>query len=87
MINHLVRDAPAIALDPVPPTGIPDGVGRTYLRLSKDRALLPRLQDKMIANIGPIDVIDVTAGHDAMLSQPAMCAALINRVYASVDYT
>jgi pimeloyl-ACP methyl ester carboxylesterase len=78
VLAHCVRETPALALDRVPAPGIPDQTGRTYIRLSKDRALYPRWQDKMIANLAPVGVRHLASGHDAMISHPEEIADVIN---------
>jgi len=53
---------------------------RTYIKLLRDRALRPRVQDKFIANIGQCDVQTLDSGHDAMISHPAELAAILNAI-------
>jgi hypothetical protein len=53
-------------------------VPRTYIKLLRDRTIRPAQQDRMIANLGDAHVLQLDAGHDAMLSQPAELAALID---------
>lgn len=78
VLEHCVPEAPAIALDRVPTTGLPDRTTRTYIRLSKDRALYPRWQDQMIANLAPVDVCHVASGHDAMFNHAEELAEIVN---------
>lgn len=83
VLAHCVPETPAIALDRVPAAGIPDETARTYIRLSKDRALYPRWQDRMIANLAPVDVYHLAGGHDAMISHPEEIADIINHAVKS----
>jgi hypothetical protein len=53
-------------------------VPRTYVRLLQDRSLTLETQDRMIANLEPCDVVDLDAGHMAMITQPEALAALLN---------
>jgi pimeloyl-ACP methyl ester carboxylesterase len=85
VLRHCVRETPAIALDRLWGTTCPDTIGRTYVRLSRDRALWPALQRRMIANIAPVDVVTINAGHDVMLSRPDACARLINEVIDNIS--
>jgi len=62
--------------------GLPAGIPKTYIVLSKDRALLPAKQRRMLRNLGELEVAELAAGHNAMLTRPKELAALLLR-YAS----
>jgi pimeloyl-ACP methyl ester carboxylesterase len=79
VLDRCVPDAPWTLLDRVSQGGVPRGVGRTWVRLTKDRAIPPRIQDRMRSNVEPATVIELAAGHDAMISKPVELAAIINR--------
>jgi pimeloyl-ACP methyl ester carboxylesterase len=82
VLQGCVRETPAIALDRVWGETCPDSIGRTYVQLSRDRALWPPFQRRMIANIEPVEVLTIDAGHDVMVSRPEACAEIINSVVA-----
>jgi len=46
--------------------------------LLRDESLTPATQEQMAANLGATDVIDLSAGHTAMISQPEKLAAILN---------
>ncbi|SFK66213.1 alpha/beta fold hydrolase [Lysobacter sp. cf310] len=52
----------------------------TYLRLLRDRSLVPARQDAMIARLPQARVRDLDAGHLAMLSAPAQVAELLTGI-------
>ena len=83
VLDRCVPDAPHILLDRTPHSGLPSTVGRTWIRLTKDRAISPPVQDRMRSNVTPVDVVEIAAGHNAMISQPESVAAVINRVAAA----
>ena len=57
---------------------VPEDLPRTYVRLLQDASLTVATQDQMIANLGGAEVVDLDAGHMAMISQPAALASLLN---------
>ncbi len=68
VISRCRPDRPAMDLTKVE-TPVPD-VPAVYVRTTLDQALTPREQAHMIARLNAPHVIDVEAGHLAMLSQP-----------------
>lgn len=58
--------------------GLERGVPCTYVKLLSDATLSPELQDQMISHLGGADVVELDAGHDAMVSRPEALAAVLN---------
>ncbi len=48
-----------------------------YIKLTGDAALPPHVQDNAIAAIRPDQVVEITSGHVAMVTQPSKLAAAI----------
>ncbi len=42
--------------------------------------MVPAKQDRFVANLGGADVVDLDAGHMAMISRPAELAAILDRL-------
>lgn len=63
----------------------PDVVPRTFIKLSQDRALPPKLQDQLIRNLGECDVLTLDSGHNAMISHPRELAAVLNGLASNVS--
>jgi pimeloyl-ACP methyl ester carboxylesterase len=84
VLSHLVPEAPGILGEAVSRKDLPpaDVVPRTYVKLLRDHALRPKLQDRLIANLGRCHVRTLDAGHDAMISQPAALAAILDDIAA-----
>lgn len=80
-----VPDTPWLASDAAAQKPIPEHIGRTYVRLTADRALRPPLQDRMIRNAAPVNVISEPHGHSVMMSNPHRCAEIINKVVAQFN--
>lgn len=80
-----VPDTPWLAFDSAAQKPIPEQIGRTYVRLTADRALWPPLQDRMIRNAAPVNVISEPHGHSVMMSNPQRCAEIINSVVAQCN--
>lgn len=83
VLERCVPDAPAALLDNTPPAPLALSVSRTWVRLTRDRAIPPRVQDKMLANVAPVSVVELAAGHDVMLSRPEQLARVVNRAASS----
>ena len=65
---------------PVDLTGYRHPVPRTWVRLLKDNALSLEQQARFAANAGIEEVVDLDAGHMAMISRPAELAAILNEL-------
>jgi hypothetical protein len=48
------------------------------VRLLRDASITPDAQYKMIANLGTVNVVDLDAGHMAMISDPQGLATILN---------
>ncbi len=86
VLDRLVPEAWGPLLEPSQLAGLQRGIPASYVKLLADEVVPPALQDQMIANIanvGPVEVEEFDAGHDAMISRPAELAALINRICAA----
>ena len=79
-LERLVPEALGVMAEPTDLTGLRQPVPRTYVRLTRDASISLDAQDRMIANLGGADVIDLDAGHMAMISRPAELASLLNRL-------
>lgn len=79
VLDQLCAEPQAVFDDKVPPRHWPEGVGRAYVLLTRDRALPPRTQLRQIANLGPCEVVTFDGPHDAFVSHPRELAVLLNR--------
>jgi pimeloyl-ACP methyl ester carboxylesterase len=83
VIDRLVPEAWGPLLEPTQLAGLSRGVPSTYVRLLKDAAVTPAVQDHMVETIrgcGPCEVVDLDAGHDVMVSQPEALAGILNEI-------
>ena len=59
----------------------------TFVRLARDNALPPATQDACIdrlrGEVDLVDVIELDAGHDVMISAPAALAAVLDELAAA----
>ena len=53
---------------------------RTWIRLLQDQVVTPAKQDRFVDVLGGCDVVDLDAGHMAMITRPAEMAALLERI-------
>lgn len=79
VIENFVPEAPAALLEPASRNSMPK-LPTTYIRFSRDRSVRPRTALRMVDNLGGADVIDLDAGHDGMITQPAAVARVLNQV-------
>ena len=77
-LGRLVPESLNVINEPVDLSGLQHHVPKTYVRLLQDASIVPEAQDAMIANLGDCDVVDLDAGHMAMISRPKELAALLN---------
>jgi pimeloyl-ACP methyl ester carboxylesterase len=77
---QLCEDASALTSEKVDRSGLSTDIPRTWILTQKDRSLPPKRQRKFIKNIGGVEeVLEIDAGHDAMVSAPEELAALLSR--------
>jgi pimeloyl-ACP methyl ester carboxylesterase len=76
-LSCIVDDAAGLLLEPVDLTGL-GNVPRTYVRLTADQTYPPELQAKAIGVIEPVDVVELDAGHMAMVGKPQALADILN---------
>jgi pimeloyl-ACP methyl ester carboxylesterase len=77
-LARLVPESFGVLTEPSDLTGLRQPIPRTYVRLTLDASLSLETQDRMIKNLGDIEVVDLDAGHMAMISQPRELGALLN---------
>jgi pimeloyl-ACP methyl ester carboxylesterase len=78
LLDQLSPESAGVGLEPVYRRGLSPAIGRTYVCLTRDRALPPRRQRRQIANLGPpCEVVTIDSGHDPFYSRPAELAALL----------
>jgi pimeloyl-ACP methyl ester carboxylesterase len=77
VLGRLTREAPRFYQEPVPGE-IPPRTPMLYVKLTRDRALSPALQDQMITRLQGTRVETIEAGHLPMLGHPDRLAAILN---------
>lgn len=77
-LERMVPEAVGVLGEPADLTGLTHPIPRTYVRLVRDASIELDAQNAMIGNLGEVDVIDLDAGHMAMISHPAKLARLLN---------
>jgi hypothetical protein len=80
MLAHSLPEAGRVLLDPCDLSGLAHPIPRTWIRLTRDQAGTLEMQDRFISNLGGAEVIDLEAGHMAMISQPAALAAILDGI-------
>jgi pimeloyl-ACP methyl ester carboxylesterase len=68
-------------LERVTRRGLSASIPSTFIKLLKDKALPPRMQDRAAANIGA-NVMELDCGHMAPLTHPRELAAILNKIAA-----
>jgi pimeloyl-ACP methyl ester carboxylesterase len=81
VLERLCPEAPGVMSEPASLAGLRRPVPRSYVKLLRDQALTPAMQDEFIRNAGPgCAVHELDAGHDAMISQPRALAGILSRI-------
>jgi len=83
VLERCGHECPSAFLDTVTRAGIPPELRKTYVRLLRDQALEPAVQDEQVAHLraspgGPVEVVELDCGHDAMVSRPRDLATILN---------
>jgi len=87
VLERVGIEAPLPLGETVTRDGIPPGLPKTYVKLLRDQSLPPAHQDRLIEHLrsspgGDVDVLEIDAGHDVMVSEPAQLAGLLNWISA-----
>jgi len=64
--------------------GVPDTVGRTFVRCLRDRIQPRTMQARLAENCGATTVLDLDSGHTPALTAPDRLAVLLDKIGASV---
>ena len=64
--------------------GVPDTLGRTWVRCLRDRIQPREMQARLAANVHASEVIDIDAGHTPALSAPVELAAILDGIAVRV---
>jgi pimeloyl-ACP methyl ester carboxylesterase len=87
VVDHVGTEVVGTLTEAVSRIGTPRTMPVTFVRLARDNALPPATQDACIARLSRevdlVDVIDLDAGHDVMISAPAALAAVLDHVAAA----
>ncbi len=87
VLDHVGTEVVGPLTEPMSRVGSPRSVPVTFIRLARDNALPPATQDACIARlrreVDVVDVIDIDAGHNVMISAPAPLAAVLDAVAAA----
>ena len=79
-LSLLVPEAPASVTDPMVLESMPRDIRRVWIRLNDDRIVVPEKQDRFMENLGGCEVIELDAGHMAMVSRPRDLARLLSTI-------
>ena len=79
VVDQLCAEPSSIFLSGLTAKAWPDGLRRTYVLLTRDRALPPWVQRRQIANFGDCEVAPLDAPHDAFVSHGPQLAEILNR--------
>jgi len=77
-LGIMVPESFRVVSEPTSPTGLPPAVPCTYIRLLQDASLTPATQTEMLSRLGDPEVIDLDAGHMAMITRPEALAAILD---------
>ncbi|MBD3010523.1 alpha/beta fold hydrolase [Streptomyces sp. 5-10] len=79
-LSRLADDSAALLSEPVNLRGYRRDIPRTYVHLTRDQCYVEEFQQRSIALLRA-EVIDLDAGHMAMISAPGKLAAVLNAVH------
>ena len=80
MLRCMVPEAPGPIMAPADLAGLGHPIGRTWVRCLQDAIVPVEEQDRYIANIGGADVVDLDAGHMAMVGRPGELAGILDHI-------
>ena len=84
VLDGLVPEAPGPIHEPSRLAGLTNGVPITWVRNLRDAVVPPERQDVYIDTIREItrvEIVDLDAGHNSLVSRPEALAAILNRIH------
>jgi pimeloyl-ACP methyl ester carboxylesterase len=78
--GRLGLEAPGPLFEPFTWAGVPSTIPRTFIRCTQDRVVTPDLVDRMIANMGGADLLDIDSGHDVASAEPQLLARMLDEI-------
>jgi pimeloyl-ACP methyl ester carboxylesterase len=83
VLSHTGAEVMGIFAERITRVGIPPELPKSWVRLLRDQALTPGDQDAAISALrespgGDIEIVDLDAGHDAMISAPRDLGAILS---------
>ena len=82
VLDHLCPEAPQIISEAADLAGLRHPIPRSYVRLLRDQTLSLEFQDRSIAALGTVEVLEIDNGHNVMVSNPQALAQLLNGLLA-----
>lgn len=85
VLDHCGAEAPSVFGERGTRRGTPTTIRSTYVRLARDQALDPKVQDAQIAALrqspgGRVEVVELDAGHDVMISAPDRLGSVLEDI-------
>jgi pimeloyl-ACP methyl ester carboxylesterase len=77
-LRRMGPESLTVLSDPSDLYGLRQPIPRTYVRLLRDASIELEIQNQMIEHLAPTEVVDLDAGHMAMISRPKDLADIIN---------
>lgn len=78
VLDNLCPEAPQIITEANDLAGLRHPIPRTYVRLLRDQSLSLDVQDRCIAALGEVEVVELDTGHNVMVSSPQSLARVLN---------
>jgi pimeloyl-ACP methyl ester carboxylesterase len=76
-LERMGPESLSVLAEPADLTGLARPIRRAYVRLTHDASIPLDAQDRMIANLDPVEVADLDAGHMAMVTRPDELARML----------
>lgn len=83
VVENLCAEAGRPFREPMDLAGLACPVPRTYVKLLRDQSAMGDKQDEIIARLEPVHEVSLDSGHDAMISNPAALAQVLNALTRS----
>jgi pimeloyl-ACP methyl ester carboxylesterase len=84
-LERTVAEAPALSFDPISLVGLRSASApRWWIRTLRDEIVPADRQLRFAANVGECEILDIDAGHMAMVSHPELLADLLDGIVAEL---
>jgi pimeloyl-ACP methyl ester carboxylesterase len=86
VLDHRGHEVIQVMVETISHDGLPAGMAKTYVRLTRDQSLPPVSQDRSIDALrANVSVVELDTGHMVMIGRPDLLAPILDQIASSAS--